>query len=239
MTFDFALIAASVPTLLRATFLTLGLTGASLVLGLTLGCSLGLALISDHPVPHRAARLYSLVFRGTPLLVQLFLIYYGLGQSQLLRDSFLWVLLRQPFWCAVLALALNSAAYTSEIFRGAVNAIPSGQWEAAKALGLGRSIVFWKIIAPQALRIALPSYGNEAVMIVKSTALASTVSMFDLTGAARTIVADTYAPYEIFVTSGLIYLALTAIIQAAFTMLERRLKMAGAARSPSSKAKRK
>ncbi len=227
MTIDFGLIADSLPTLVGATGLTLALTGASLVLGLTFGCCLGLALISNSPMLRQAARLYSLVFRGTPLLVQLFLIYYGLGQSSLLRGSFLWLILREPFWCAVLALALNSAAYTSEIFRGAVRAISSGQWEAAKSLGMRGPALFWKVIAPQALRIALPSYGNEAVMIVKSTALASTVSMFDLTGAARTIVADTYAPYEIFVVSGFIYLVINTIIQSAFATFEKHLKLNG------------
>jgi len=228
MTFDWALVLDNLPNLLRATVLTVELVVASIALGLAMGCGLGVVLILGKPLPRRLARLYSLLFRGTPLLVQLFLIYYGLGQLQFVRDSVLWPVLRQPFVCAVLALGMNSAAYTSEIVRGAVKAIPAGQWEAAKSLGLNRLLTFRKVIAPQAMRIALPSYGNEAVMMVKSTALASTISMFDLTGAARTIVADTYAPYEIFLTSGLIYLVLTGLIQAGFTALERRLAIASA-----------
>ena len=141
---------------------------------------------------------------------------------------------------AVQVLAeLAKAGGLARIFRGAVGAIPSGQWEAAKALGLRWSVIFRKVIAPQAIRIGLPSYGNEAVMVVKSTALASTVSMMDLTGAARTIVADTYAPYEIFLTSGLIYLVLTVLFQLGFATLERHLKIAGQAAPKDAKSKLK
>jgi len=231
MTFDFALVLDSLPELLDATVLTLGLTAASVVLGVLFGCGLGFARFSRYRVVREAARYYSLVFRGTPLLVQLFLIYYGLGQSPLLRGSVLWLVLREPFWCVSLALALNSAAYTSEIFRGAVRAVPRGQWEAATTLGLRPAATFRAVIGPQALRIALPSYGNEVVMIVKSTALASMVSMFDLTGAARTLVADTYAPYEIFTASGAIYLVLTAVLQLAFKLVEKRLELPGPRKS--------
>lgn len=225
--FDFTLIIDSLPALLRGTVLTCALTVVTLAMGILLGCGIGGALISRKTWLRKSARVYSLVFRGTPLLVQLFLIYYGLGQSLLLRDSILWPLLREPFVCAALALALNSAAYTSEIFRGSVKAIPLGQWEAAKVLGLSRSVTFTQVIAPQALRIAVPSYGNEAVMVIKSTALASTVSMMDLTGVARTIVADSYAPYEIFITSGLIYLSLTVCLQLIFSKVESRLRLPG------------
>lgn len=223
MSFDVALIRDSLPELLRASVLTVELAVVSLAIGCLGGIALGLSRLGGNRVLSRAAWTYSLVFRGTPLLVQLFLIYYGLGQSALLRNSPLWPVLREPFACAALALAANSAAYTSEIVRGAVAAVPVGQWEASRALGLPGSVALRKVIGPQAVLVALPAYGNEAVMMVKSTALASTITMFDLTGAARTIVADTYAPYEIFVTSGAIYLALTGCIQAGFARLERRI----------------
>ncbi len=223
MTIDVELIRDSLPALLQATRLTIELTLVSLAIGGLCGTGLGLCRGGRSRALRRAAWSYSLVFRGTPLLVQLFLIYYGLGQSTLLRDSMLWPVLREPFACAAIALAANSAAYTSEIVRGAVAAIPVGQWEASHALGLARPVTLLKVICPQAMLVALPAYSNEAVMMVKSTALASTITMMDLTGAARTIVADTYAPYEIFVTSGVIYLVLTGAIQKGFGVLEKRL----------------
>jgi putative lysine/arginine/ornithine/histidine/octopine transport system permease protein len=220
MSFDFDLVARSLPRLLSASVLTIELTVTSLAAGLAMGTLLGLMRIGRSLALRQAAWTYSLLFRGTPLLVQIFLIYYGLGQFQFLRDSVLWYVLRKAFWCTVLALALNSAAYTSEIIRGAVEAIPRGQWEAASALGLRRSAILSQVIWPQALVIGLPSYGNEAVMMIKSTALASTVTMLDLTGVARTIVADTYAPYEIFITAGCIYLVITTLVQKLFGRLE-------------------
>lgn len=221
---DIDLIRESLPELLRATVLTVELTGVSLALGCVGGSALGLLRRGRYSMLRRAAWLYSLAFRGTPLLVQIFLIYYGLGQSTLLRNSPLWPVFREPFVCAVLALAANSAAYTSEIVRGALAAVPAGQWEASQALGISQSVTLWRVIGPQAVLVALPAYSNEAVMMVKSTALASTITMFDLTGVARTIVADTYAPYEVFATAGVIYLVLTGLIQKAFARLESRLR---------------
>lgn len=224
MNVDVELIRGSIPELFRATALTIELTGVSLAFGCAAGCALGLLRRGRYYMLRRAAWFYSLVFRGTPLLVQIFLIYYGLGQSTLLRNSPLWLVFREPFVCAVLALAANSAAYTSEIVRGALAAVPAGQWEASHALGLSKPAALYLVIGPQAVVVALPAYSNEAVMMVKSTALASTVTMFDLTGAARTIVADTYAPYEIFATAGVIYLVLTGLIQKGFASLERRMR---------------
>jgi His/Glu/Gln/Arg/opine family amino acid ABC transporter permease subunit len=220
MSIDFELVAQSLPRLLSASVLTIELAATSLAAGLAMGALLGLMRIGRSPALRRVAWGYSLVFRGTPLLVQIFLVYYGLGQLQFLRDTVFWYVLQRPFWCTVLALALNSAAYTSEIIRGAVEAIPRGQWEAASSLGLQRSAVLIRVIWPQALVVGLPSYGNEAVMMIKSTALASTVTMLDLTGVARTIVADTYAPYEIFITAGYIYLVMTILVQKLFGRLE-------------------
>lgn len=221
MSFDFGLVVQSLPRLLSASVLTIELTATSLAAGLAMGSLLAMMRIGRFPVLRRAAWTYSLLFRGTPLLVQIFLIYYGLGQFEFLRQSVLWDVLQHAFWCTVLALALNSAAYTSEIIRGAVEAIPRGQWEAASSLGLRRSVILRRVIGPQALVTGLPSYGNEAVMMIKSTALASTVTMLDLTGVARTIVADTYAPYEIFITAGCIYLLITTLVQKLFGWLER------------------
>jgi His/Glu/Gln/Arg/opine family amino acid ABC transporter permease subunit len=220
MSFDFDLVLQSMPRLLVASVLTIRLAAASLTVGLVIGTLLGLMRIGRSPALKRAAWIYSLLFRGTPLLVQI-LIYFGLGQSAFVRSSFLWYFLQKPYWCTVLALALNSAAYTSEIVRGAIEAVPRGQWEAAFSLALPKLAILTRVIGPQAIAIGLPSYGNEAVMMIKSTALASTVTMLDLTGVARTIVADTYAPYEIFIAAGCIYLAMTTFVQMLFNRLER------------------
>jgi His/Glu/Gln/Arg/opine family amino acid ABC transporter permease subunit len=234
MSIDFDLILESLPKLLSASVLTVELAATSLMLGLAIGTLLGLMRVGESPIARRAAWTYSLVFRGTPLLVQIFLIYFGLGQSALVRGSFLWVVLQKPYWCTVLALALNSAAYTSEIIRGAITAVPRGQWEAAAALAIPRPAILMRVIGPQALAIGLPSYGNEVVMMIKSTALASTVTMMDLTGVARTIVADTYAPYEIFISAGCVYLAMTSLVQRLFGGLERLVRWREASARPRS-----
>jgi polar amino acid transport system permease protein len=166
---------------------------------------------------------YIFVFRGTPLLVQIFLVYYGLGQFQAVRASALWPILREPYWCAIIAFALNTGAYTAEILRGAIGAVPVGEVEAAKAFGMSRTLSLRRIILPRALRIALPAYGNEVILMLKGSALASTITLLDLTGMARTIIARTYMPVEIFLAAGLIYLAITFVFVQLFRLLERRL----------------
>jgi polar amino acid transport system permease protein len=166
------------------------------------------------------AKAYIYFFRGTPLLVQLFIIYYGLPQFGFVRQSVLWPLLREPYWCSVIALSLNTAAYVSEILRGGVLGVDKGLTEAGKALGLTRFQRATRITGPLAVRLALPAYSNEIVSMLKSTALASTVTLMEMTGVARTIVANTFAPYEIFIAATIIYLVLVWIIQTAFSMAE-------------------
>ena len=146
------------------------------------------------------------MFRGTPLLVQIFLIYYGLGQFEAIRDSFLWTFFREPFWCAILALTLNTGAYTSEIIRGGIQSVPFAQIEAARACGMGRLLLFRRIVLPLAIRQALPAYGNEIILMVKASSLASTITLMEVTGIARGIIAKTFAPVEIFIVAGAIYL---------------------------------
>jgi His/Glu/Gln/Arg/opine family amino acid ABC transporter permease subunit len=154
---------------------------------------------------------YITFFRGTPLLVQIFLIYYGSGQFDWIKETPAWLILRDAGSCAVLAFSLNTAAYTAEILRGAVEAVPRGEIEAAMALGMSRFLVFRLIALPRAFRIALPAYGNEVILVIKSSSLASTITLLDITGVARTLVAHTYAPYEIFLVAGALYLALTFV----------------------------
>src|SRR5262249_31444458 len=146
-----------------------------------------------------SARAYVFVFRGSPLLVQMFLIYYGLGQFEAVRESIFWTFLRQPFWCALLALTLNTAAYGSEIIRGGLQSGPKGQIDAATACGMSRSLAFRRIIFPLAVRQALPAYGNEFISMIKATALASIITMMEITGIAYKLISETYRGVEILI----------------------------------------
>lgn len=213
----------SVPKLLAAVPLTLQLVLLSLAAGAVIAGLTAAARLSDNMFLRAGAWGYVFVFRGTPLLVQIFLIYYGLGQFEAVRSSFLWPFLREAYWCAVLALALNTGAYASEIIRGAVSAVPHGQLEAARACGMSGWGAFRRIVAPQALRHALPAYGNEVVLMVKASSLASTVTLLEITGAARRLISQTYAVFEIFIVAGAIYLALNMLASLLVRLLERRL----------------
>jgi polar amino acid transport system permease protein len=166
---------------------------------------------------------YILFFRGTPLLVQLFIIYYGLAQFQTIRESFMWPILREPHWCAIIALSLNTTAYTAEIFRGAIQSVPWGQIEAGLSLGMSRLLLFRRIIVPKAIVFALPGYTNEVILLLKGSALASTVTIMELTGVTRNIIARTFKPIELFLVAGCIYLLLTFIITRLFMIVEYRL----------------
>ena len=172
-------------------------------------------------------RSYVWLFRGSPLLVQLFIIYYGLSQFPAVRQSFLWPFLRQPYWCAILALALNTAAYASEIIRGGLDSVPRGTIEAGRALGLSRARLYRLVIFPLAVRQALPAYGNEVVIMVKSTSLASIVTLMEITGIAHEIISDTFRAFEVFLCAGAIYLLVNALIVRTVAGLERRLAPAG------------
>jgi octopine/nopaline transport system permease protein len=220
MSFDLSLIAFSLPKILQGLGLTLNLLVVSTLFGLILAIGILLMRLSRRAWLVWPAKAYIYFFRGTPLLVQLFIIYHGLPQFGFIRQSVLWPLFREPYWCSVIALSLNTAAYVSEILRGGVLGVDKGLVEAGKALGLSRFQRASRITAPLAVRLALPAYGNEIVSMLKSTALASTVTLMEMTGVARSIVADTFAPYEIFIAATIIYLVLVWIMQTAFTMIE-------------------
>ena len=222
MSFDFPLILSSLPRILQGLGLTLNLMFTSIFFGLILAVILLLMRLSGRPWLVWPTKAYIYFFRGTPLLVQLFVIYYGAPQFGFIRHSFLWVLLRDPYWCSVLALSLNTAAYVSEILRGGVLGVDKGLVEAGKALGLTRFQRSTRITAPLAVRLALPAYSNEIVSMLKATALASTVTLMEMTGVARTIVSQTFAPYEIFIAAMIIYLILVWFIQTGFAMVEAR-----------------
>jgi octopine/nopaline transport system permease protein len=206
MSFDFQLIFDSIPKMLNGIGLTLELMAVSAILGTILAIILLLMRISGRSFLVWPAVCYIYVFRGTPILVQIFIIYYGLPQFEIIRESVLWPVLREPYGCAVLALSMNTGAYVSEIFRGGVLGVDKGLGEAGAALGLSARHRFVYITTPIAVRLAIPAYSNDIVSLMKSTALASTITLLDMMGIARTIVAETFAPYEVFISLAIIYM---------------------------------
>lgn len=222
MSFDMQLVLDSVPRIALGAGLTLQLLALSLACGTALGTVVALMRISGSRLLSWPAFAYCYVIRGTPMLVQLFLVYYGLSQFEAVRSSVLWPVLREPYWCAVLAFSANCGAYTAEILRGGILGVDKGLHEAGRSLGLSPSRRFMLVTAPIAIRLALPAYGNEVVSLLKATALVSMITMSDITGVARDIVSRTFAPYEIFIAAAIVYLALTWILQAGLRRVERR-----------------
>ena len=219
---DLELMISSFPKLLGATIITLKLFSVSLIIGLIIGLIFAILRLNKNIFINRFAYLYSYIFRGTPLLVQIFIIYFGLGQIEYLRSTFLWIILKEPYWCAIIAFALNTGAYTSEIFRSAFQTIKSGLIEAGKSLGISSKIIFYKIQIPIAIRQSLPAYGNEMILMMKGTSLASTVTLMDLTGVAKYIISTTFKPVEVFIVAGGIYLFMTFIIHNLIKFLEKK-----------------
>ena len=213
---------SSFPKLLNATLITLKLLSASLIIGLILGLLFSIMRINKNPIINKFAYAYSYFFRGTPLLVQIFIIYFGFGQLEFIRSSVLWVFLKEPYWCAIIAFALNTGAYTSEILRSAFQTIKPGIIEAGKSLGISNKIIFYKIQIPIAIRQSLPAYGNEIILMMKGTSLASTVTLMDLTGVAKYIISTTFKPIEVFIVAGGIYLFMTFIIHNVIKYLEKK-----------------
>jgi len=207
---------------LAGTVLTVQLVAIAAVLGFLLAVPLALARLSSNRLVGGAATGYSLFFRGTPLLVQFFLIYFGLGQFGLVRSSFLWPFLREAYVCALITLALNTAAYSAEIVRGGILAVPRGEVEAAKACGMSGWTTYRLVILPRAFSIVLPAYSNEVIILLKGTALASTITLLDLMGQAQFIASNTYLPIQSFAIAGVIYYLLTLVITRVFAALERR-----------------
>ena len=219
---DFELMANSFPKLLNASLITLKLLSVSLIVGLFIGLLFAILRLNKNIFVNKFAYCYSYLFRGTPLLVQIFIIYYGLGNIEYLRTTFLWVILKEPYWCAIIAFALNTGAYTSEILRSAFQTIKPGIIEAGKSLGISNKIVFYKIQIPIAIRQSLPAYGNEIILMMKGTSLASTVTLMDLTGVAKYIISTTFKPIEVFIVAGGIYLFMTFIIHNLIKYLEKK-----------------
>jgi polar amino acid transport system permease protein len=223
MSWEFAL--KWLPKLLQGATLTLELVAIAVVAGLILAIPMGIARASRNPYVRALPYAYIFFFRGTPLLVQLFVVYYGLAQFEVVTQGPLWPYLREPFFCAALTMTLHTTAYIAEILRGAIQAVPPGEIEAARALGMSRGTALIYIILPRAARIGLPAYSNEVILMLKASALASTVTLLDITGMARTINARTYMPEQTFLLAGLIYLVMSFVLVQGFRLLERYLRV--------------
>ncbi len=219
---NLAAIAESLPNYLHGLVTTVELLALSLGFGLAGAIPLAVARASNVRWLSAPVWAFTFVIRGTPMLVQLFLVYYGLAQFEAVRASVLWPWLSSAWFCAVLAFAVNTCAYTTEIIAGALRALPAGELEAARSLGMSRSQVVRRILLPSALRRSLPAYGNEAIMMLHGTSLASIVTLLDLTGAARELNSRFYLPFEAFITAALFYLALTFVLVALFRRAEHR-----------------
>ena len=224
MDWNWRIIFESIPDLLGGAVLTVQLVVFSGIVGLFLGLILALLRLSKHWTVQIIPFLYIFFFRGTPLLVQIFLIYYGLGQFEWVRQSFLWEpVLSQAYWCAIIAFTLNTSAYLAEIIRGAIQAIPIGELEAADAMGLSKWKKLTRITLPRAFGIVIPAYSNEVIFMLKGSALASTIALMDITGVARTISSRTYTNIELFFAAGIVYLLLSWVILFSFRLFEKRM----------------
>ncbi|WP_421354379.1 arginine ABC transporter permease ArtM [Aeromonas veronii] len=208
-------------TLLGGLVTTLELTLFSLLLGIVLAALMTWVLELRLPVATQLVQLWVLIFTGTPLLIQIFLIYYGPGQFEWLKASPLWPLLKQPWFCAVLALGLNTAAYSTRLFKGALDAIPAGEVEACRALGFnGRQTLWMKV--RHAARHLVPAYSNEVILVLKGSSLASTITIMDIMGLAQGLNAQTYDTLAVFGVAGGLYLAMNGLLTIGFRWCEKR-----------------
>ncbi len=220
---NYELMIDTFPKLLGGSYITIQLVTISLFIGFCLAIGLALLRLSNNYFLNFFAKTYVFYFRGTPLLVQIFLIYYGIAQFEVVRESLAWIFFKEAYWCGILALTLNTCAYSSEIIRGGIQSVPFGQIESARSTGMSRFLLYRRIILPIAFRQALPAYGNEMILMVKATSLVSTITIMDITGIARLVIAKTFSPVEIFIAAGLIYLTINFIITRLISYCEFKL----------------
>ncbi|MFC6855981.1 ABC transporter permease [Marivibrio halodurans] len=219
---DFVIILEHGDLFLMGLVQTVALVGLALVIGGALSIPLSLIRAYRHPVLNPIVWVYTYTFRGTPLLLQLYLIYYGLGQFEAVRESFLWPIMRDAWWCTLFAFVLNTCAYTTEILRGAIDATPWGEVEAAKAAGMSPATRVRRIILPSAFRRALPQYSNEVIFMLHGSVVASTVTVQDILGVGWTLNGKYYLAYEGFIAAAVLYALLVWGISRLFRYLERR-----------------
>lgn len=209
------------PHLLSSLSITLSLMLASVSIGLALAIAMTTGSVLGPRWLHKAIHFFIFLIRGTPLLVQLFLVYYGAGQFEWLRHSSLWFIFREPMACAIMTLAVNTACYTAILLIGAIHTVPKTEVDACDALGMSIYLAYKRIIFPRAFRMALSSYSNEVVIVLKCTTLASTITLLDLMGVTQQLIAQTYATVELYVMAGIIYLILNGIIIGIFNKLQK------------------
>lgn len=228
------LIDMSLPFLLKGARVTLLIGLVGIVAGFPLGVGMAMLRIGARRVLARLGDAYSAFFRGTPMLVQIFIIYYGFGQLQFIQDTpLLWWIFGDSLHCAMLTVLLNTIAYTSEIFRGAFLAVPKGSLEAALACGMSPATLLRRVSFPLALRHALPAYGNEVAIVIKESSLASTITVLEITGEAKRLMSETFAIIEIFAIASALYLLINFFALLAVRAIERRLADGGtSARRP-------
>lgn len=203
--------------------LTLQVVSISTILGIFLAVTVALMRISGNRLLSLPAYYFVYLIRGTPLLLQLYFVYYGLSQFEAIRESIIWPILKEPYWCGIITLTISTGAYSSEIIRGGILSVSKNYIEASGALGLSQIKTFMLITLPITVRQALPAYGNELILMVKASSLISIVTLMEITGIARTIISKTYAPVEIFLVAGSIYLVINFIIVMFVNLAERRL----------------
>ncbi len=221
---DWSWLPKFLPLLPHGIFITLQLLVLTMVLGLLLAIPLGLVQVTGPPWLAKIARGYCTIMRGTPLLIQLYLLYYGLGSVfsayPELRQSIFWPILREGYYYAVVAFVLNEAAYAGEIMRGAFLSVPKGELEAARAYGMSPYQVVRRVWLPRAFRNALPAIGGETILTLKATPLAALVTVVDIFGVADRVRQETYIIYEPLIMVMIVYLILTFIITQFFKYLE-------------------
>lgn len=221
---DISVITDSLPEFAKGVAITVEITAISVSIGFCLAIVLSILRVSKNPFFWMPVYAFNFYFRGTPLLVQLFLIYYGSGQFQeFLSQVGLWYLFKEAYFCAVLTLTLNTAAYAGEIFRGGIQGVSFGEIEAARACGMSGAKLYRRIIMPAALRIAWPAYTNEVVFLLQASSLVSIITLMDITGVARVAAAKTFAFYELFLFAALIYLVLVYAVIFVFRKVENRI----------------
>jgi len=218
---DYNVIINNLPLYLNGLLVTIQLVLIALISGFGLAVPLALMAVSKISFFKYPAKTYIYFFRGTPLLVQMFLLYYGMGQFEEIRESVLWILFKEAYWCAIIAFALNTAGYTAEILRGAIEQTPFGEIEAANASGMSKYTLYRRIILPGSFRRALPAYGNEVIFMLHGSALAGVITIVDLFGAAKIVNSRYFVPFESFITAGFFYLCCTFCIIWFFRWVEK------------------
>lgn len=213
------------PDILNGVYITVLLMVATIATGLVLAAGMTIGSLASTQFVKKPIDMLIFFVRGTPLLVQLFLIYFGLGQFEWIRSSFLWVVLREPMACAIIALSINTACYTSILLKGAIQSVPKNEIAACEALGMSKWLAMRRIIFPLAFRIALPAYSNEVIIVLKCTSLASTITLLDLMGVTQQLVLQTFRPVSLYVLAGTIYLTLTFFLMMIFKLIEKKFAL--------------